>query len=59
MEFICYSTGDEEGSRNVDVEDLPKCRNGVVTCIALSRDRCAGDKATDRVTEGGTDGGEG
>jgi hypothetical protein len=59
VDFICYGAGDEEGARDVDVKDFAERCDGVITCIAFSRDGGAGYEATDRMAEIGADGGEG
>ena len=40
MEFVCYSAGDEEGARDVDVEDLAECVDGIGAGVAFSGDGC-------------------
>lgn len=51
MEDSGYASRNEECSCDVDVKDTSKCGDVVGACVAFAGYSCAGDQATDRVTE--------
>jgi hypothetical protein len=59
VEFVCYGARDEEGTGDVDVEDLAKCADGVGARVAFAGDGCTGYETADRMTEFSSDGVEG